>query len=105
MGAGCASRTECVDAGEPIPQRTARLADERMPWLHGVFRDDLVGAASALLVTELVTIIRRRGDDGGNLLHRPARAPIALREQAAEFVHGVDRIETNRQRVCADPSA
>ena len=35
----------------------------------------------------------------------PPVAPIALREQPAEFVHGVDRIEINRQRVCADPSA
>ena len=56
-------------------------------------------------MAELVPITRRRRHDGGDLLDRPPvrRSPCGNSRQNS--FHRVDRIEIDRQRVGADPSA
>src|SRR4051812_10590687 len=65
--------------------------------------DDL--GAPALTMLELVAIGRRLGDDGGDLGDRATRAAIALREQPAEFVHRIHRVEADGTGVGAYPGA
>ena len=67
--------------------------------------DAAVGPTAPLRVREFVLELGGRGDDGGDVVHRHVPAAVALREQAAELVDGVDRIQPHRAGVGAHPGA
>src|SRR5688572_32574167 len=98
VGTRRASRPEgWFGARQAVPQGAAGLGHEGVPRRSGFVRRGPVRAAPAMRVVELVAILRRRGDDRGNSLHRSTRTSIALREETTELFHRVYGIEIDRQ--------
>jgi len=56
-------------------------------------------------VLELVPVAGLVRDDRRVLAEGRLCAPVAVREQFAEFIHRVDRVESDGGGVCADPGA